>query len=197
MEYEAADLELVGGDASKLEAILGKYESERIKARQSVIDSTKAELRAYADLGLTPDQIKELKTAKPGESNADVEQRIQQAISEATTEINAKAAAKSRAAEVRAQAAELNFIKPTQALALLDHDALAKVKVDDNGDADASAVKQLLEDLAKDSPHLLKPTDHTPDHRSVGIGGTGSGTKPEVRPGVDRLRQAYADSSKK
>jgi len=68
--------------------------------------------------------------------------------------------------------------------------------VNDDGDADEAAVKKLLEDLKSDSPHLLKPTDSTADHRTAGIGATGSGTTSEVRPGADRLRQAYANTTK-
>ena len=97
---------------------------------------------------------------------------------------------------MRAQAAELGFIKPAQALALLDQAKLAEVPVNEDGDADEAAVKKLLEALKTDSPHLLKPTDTTADHRTAGIGATGSGAQPDVRPGADRLRQAYANTSK-
>lgn len=194
MEYQQEHLELVGGDAAKLEEILNAYESDRIKARQTVIDSTKSELRAFQDLGLTPAEIKEFKERKPGESEADVQKRIDQAIQEAATQQREAADKRTRNAEVRAVAAELGFAKPAQALALLDQSKLAAVKVNDDGDADSAAVKTLLEDLAKDSPYLLKPTDTTPGHRDAGIGGAGSGAKPDVQPGAARLRHAYAES---
>lgn len=185
-----------GGDGTEGLGDAGKQALERMKAD---LKAAKAEAKAYKDLGLTPDQIKALQTGKPageGGDPADIEQRVQTAIAEATEQITQKAAAKSRASEVRAQAAELGFIKPQQALALLDQAELAKVTVNDDGDADAAAVKTLLEGLAKDSPFLLKPTDKTPDHRSAGIGGTGSGTKPDIAPGRARLEHAYANTQK-
>lgn len=197
IEISDADVEAFGGDRDKLASWIENLplESERVKARQAVIDQKDAALRQFTELGLTVDEIKALKDgASDAPTDKDIEKRIQKALDEATAVERAKSDAKARAAEVRAQAAELGFIKPTQALALLDQKKLAEIAVNDDGDADEAAVKKLLEALAEDSPHLIKPTDTTPDHRTAGIGGTGSGTKPEVRPGADRLRQAYANN---
>jgi tyrosyl-tRNA synthetase len=197
IEISDADAEALGvPDKGKLAEFIDglDLETDRIKARQAVIDQKDSQLRAFTELGLSADEIKALKdSSKNAPSDKDVEKRI----AEVTAEQTAKADAKARAAEVRAQAAELGFIKPTQALALLDSKKLAEVKVDENGDADEAAVKALLEALKTDSPHLLKPTDTTADHRTAGIGSTGSGDKPEVRPGTDRIRQAYANTPKK
>lgn len=191
--------ELGIADKGKLAAFIEglDLESDRIKARQAVIDKKDSELRAFTELGLTADEIKALKEgAATAPSDKDIEKRIADATAKFEAEQTEKSNAKARSAEVRAQAAELGFIKPAQALALLDVKKLADVTVDDNGDADAASVKKLLEDLAKDSPHLLKPTDTTASHRDAGIGASGSGATPEVRPGADRLRQAYANTSK-
>lgn len=183
-------------------AALGDPGKQAIDRMKGVVQATKAELKAYADLGLSAADIKAMVEAsrapkveeKPVDESA-IEKRIREAIE---AESNSKSDARSRAAEVRAQAAELDFIKPMQALALLDQAKLAAVKVDPaTGDADAASVKALLEDLAKDSPHLLKPTDTTPGHKQVGIGGTGSGTTPDVQPGAARIRNAYENSAKK
>ncbi len=177
----------------------GKQAIDRMKAERN---AARAEAKEFKDLGLTVEQIRAL---KEGSGNAptddDIEKRIKKAVDTATAAATAEATAKSnartRAAEVRAQAAELGFIKPTQALALLNADELAKVTVTDDGDADAAAVKKLLEDLSKDSPHLLK-TSNTPGHRDAGIGARGAATAADaVRPGTDRMRNAYEASSKK
>lgn len=203
MEIEITDeqaTELGVADKGKLAAFINglDLESDRIKARQAVIDKKDGELRAFTDLGLTAAEIKALKDgAASAPSDKDIEKRISDATAKFEAEQTEKSNAKARAAEVRAQAAELGFIKPAQALALLDTKKLAEVKVDENGDADESAVKALLEALKTDSPHLLKPTDTTADHRTAGIGASGSGTPPEVRPGIDRMRSAYANTPKK
>lgn len=191
--------ELGIADKGKLAAFIDglDLESDRIKARQAVIDKKDGELRAFTDLGLTADEIKALKEgATSAPSDKDIEKRIADATAKFEAEQTEKSNVKARSAEVRAQAAELGFIKPTQALALLDAKKLADVTVDENGDADAASVKKLLEDLAKDSPHLLKPTDTTASHRDAGIGAQGSGAQPDVRPGADRLRRAYAANTK-
>lgn len=198
IEVSDEDVQALGvADKGALTSFLEKFETDRTKARQSVIDKTQAELRAYSDLGLTPEQIKALKDKPAGASDDDVQKRVDEAIKAARAEDSEKANARARGAEVRAQAAEMGFVKPAQALALINQSELAKVKVGDDGEADADAVKALLEALKTDSPHLLKPTDTTTDHRTAGIGATGSGTKPEVQPGLPRLRDAYANSSKK
>lgn len=198
IEISDADVEAFGGDREKLTGWLNNLpiETDRIKARQMVIDQKSNELRAFTDLGLTPDEIKALQ-AKPGPtSEKDIEKIINDRVKEVETAQTERLNAKARASEVRAQAAELGFIKPAQALALLDPKKLAEVPVNEDGDADAAAVVKLLEALKADSPHLLKPTDTTAHHRDAGIGASGSGTQSEVRPGADRLRSAYANTSK-
>lgn len=191
------DLELFGGDTDKITAFVTRVESDRLKARQAVIDKTKTDLQSFRELGLSVDEIRGLQQQKPGESDADVQKHIDKAIQDAQQAQGEKLAARSRAAEVRAVAAELGFNKPTQALALLDQAALAGVTVSDDGEADTATVKKLLEELAKDSPYLLKPTDTTVDYRIAGIGGAGSGVVPEVSPGQARIAQAYASTPPK
>lgn len=195
MEFEPADLELVGGDASKLEGILGKYETDRLKARQAVIDQKDQELRSYKGLGLTPDEIKALKDKGADAPDPEaIEKRIRQSLEQ---DLRGTSDTRLRGAEVRAQAAGLGFVKPQQALALVDQTELAKVKVGDDGTVDEAAVKKLLDDLAKDSPHLLAKKDTSVGHREAGIGASGDSGKPVVQPGAGRLRQAYAESQNK
>lgn len=197
IEVSDEDAQALGvADKGALAQYLEKFETDRTRARQAVIDQKDTQLRSFTELGLSPDEIKALKD-KPGPtSEKDVQKIIDDRVREVETAQTERLNAKARAAEVRAQAAELGFIKPTQALALLDQKKLAEVKVNDDGDADADEVKKLLEALKTDSPHLLKPTDTTAHHRDAGIGASGSGNPPEVRPGADRLRSAYANATK-
>jgi DNA-binding transcriptional MerR regulator len=197
IEVSDADAEALGvSDKGALATYLEKFETDRTKARQAVIDQKDATLRTFTELGLTPEEIKALKD-KPGPtSEKDIEKIINDRVKEVETAQTERLNAKARASEVRAQAAELGFIKPAQALALLDAKKLADIPVNDDGDADEAAVKKLLEELKTDSPHLLKPTDTTAHHRDAGIGASGSGNPPDVRPGADRLRQAYANPTK-
>lgn len=197
IEVSDADAEALGvSDKGALATYLEKFETDRTKARQAVIDQKDATLRTFTELGLTPEEIKALKD-KPGPtSEKDIEKIINDRVKEVETAQTERLNAKARASEVRAQAAELGFIKPAQALALLDVKKLADIPVNDDGDADEAAVKKLLEELKTDSPHLLKPTDTTAHHRDAGIGASGSGNQPDVRPGADRLRQAYANPTK-
>ena len=111
MEIEISDddVQAFGGDRDKLASWIEglPLETERLKARQTVIDKTQGDLRAFTDLGLTPAEIKALKDA-PGSPDAkDVEKRIKDAIDAANAESTDKSNARARSAEVRAQAAEL------------------------------------------------------------------------------------------
>lgn len=198
IEISDADVEAFGGDRDKLSTWLDNLplETDRIKARQAVIDEKDGKLRAFTELGLTPEEIRELQSRPGPTSEKDVQKIIDARVAEVEAAQTERSNAKARAAEVRAQAAELGFIKPAQALALLDAKKLAEVGVNDDGDADPDAVKKLLEALKTDSPHLLKPTDTTADHRTAGIGASGSDARSDVRPGVDRLRSAYANTPK-
>lgn len=187
-----------GGDPAGGDALgdPGKQALDRMKAERN---QARADAKAFADLGLTPDQIKELKAAKD-KADADagkvpdaatIEKNLRKQIE---TEQKDRTATKFRASAVREQAATLGFIDPKDALTSLDARELAAIDVDDDDEVDAAAVKKLLEALAKAKPYLLKPTDTTPDYRAAGVGSTSSGNKPDVQPGADRLRQAYAAS---
>lgn len=170
------------GDAGK--AALDRVRQERNTAR--------AEAKAFKDLGLSVDDIRALKDAADKANQPDEERIRAQAVKDADRQAHDRYAVKLRAAEVRAQAAALGFAAPGDAIALLDQAKLSAVDVSEADEVDAAEVGKLLEALKAEKPYLLKPTDHTADHRTAGIGSTGSGSKPEVRPGVDRVRAAYA-----
>ncbi|MDY0891873.1 hypothetical protein [Frigoribacterium sp. CFBP9030] len=153
----------------------------------------KGELKAFTDLGLTPDDIKALRDGQNGGQGVDVagiEQRVRSSLQ---TQFDEQRAADARASAVRELAATSGFLNPKQALRLVDDAELAKVTVKD-GTADEAGVKKLLEALATESPYLVAPTDSTADARTAGIGASGAGVKPESKPGYDRMRDAYADA---
>lgn len=154
----------------------------------------KAELKAFTDLGLSADDIKALREGKGPESVdvAGIEQRVRQSLQ---AEFDEQRATSARASAVRELAATSGFVNPKQALRLIDDAELAKVAVKD-GTADEAGVKKLLDTLATDSPYLLAPKDSTADARTAGIGASGAGAQPESKPGIDRMRDAYATSGK-
>jgi len=178
-----------GDDPDKLgDAGVRAFERTKTELRDR-----KGELKAFTDLGLTPDDIKALRDGQSGGQGVDVagiEQRVRASLQ---TQFDEQRAADARASAVRELAATSGFLNPKQALRLVDDAELAKVTVKD-GTADEAGVKKLLEDLAKDSPYLVAPTDSTADHRAAGIGASGTGTPSESKPGYDRMREAYADT---
>ena len=155
----------------------------------------KNELKAFTDLGLTADDIKALRDGKNGTDGVDVagiEQRVRDSLQ---TQFDEQRATDARASAVRELAATSGFVNPKQALRLIDDAELAKV-TDKDGAADEAGVKKLLDALATESPYLLAPTDSTADARTAGIGASGAGSQPESKPGLDRMRDAYATAGK-
>lgn len=186
-----------GGDGDGESEKLGAAGVQALERTKTKLKTTAAELKSFKDLGLTPQEIADIVAGKKPEADEKPpvdERKLRQQIESEAAE---KAAARYRASNVREQAATLGFSDPKDALAMLSAKDLAEVDVDDDGEVDEPAIKKLLEELAKNKPYLLKPTDHTTDHRTAGIGATGSGSKPEVQPGAPRLRNAYANTPKK
>ncbi|MWV50070.1 hypothetical protein GRS96_12400 [Rathayibacter sp. VKM Ac-2803] len=177
---------------------LGPAGVQAYERTKNELRGKKAELRAYADLGLTPDEIKALVAEKNAGKQPDEETIRKTAERDAQRAADARLHGRLRTAEVRTQAAELGFNNPLDALALLPTADLEKIDVADGDIVDSDAVKKLLTTLATDRPYLLKDPTATVDFRQVGIGGAGSGpAKREVGAGLPRLRQAYESTSKK
>lgn len=176
---------------------LGAAGTQALERIKGTLKATKGELAAFKALGLSAEDIAALVTEKDKGEQPDAAKIEKQLRTQIETESREKSAAKFRASNVREQAAGLGFIDPREALLLIDSKALADVDVDDDDEVDAAAVRKLLDALASAKPHLLKPTDTTTDHRSAGIGASGSGTKPDVQPGLARIRSAYEDSTNK
>ncbi|MFE6426747.1 hypothetical protein ACFVOB_14915 [Streptomyces rochei] len=106
-------------------------------------------------------------------------------------EIQADTNARLVRAEVKAAAAG-KLADPADAPKFID---LAKIKFGDDGEPDAKQIKKAIEDLLKEKPYLAA--------NGVGqgwgdVGGGGQQTPPpsDVKPGMSRLRHAYATESK-
>jgi hypothetical protein len=170
-------------------------EDARIKQARDEAAARRKELKPWKDLGkelgLTPEQIrKALKNAPKDKADGkDKDMPDADAIRrEAETAATEKANARIVRAEVKALAADL-FADPADAPLYLD---LTKYDVDDDGNVAADEVKADLKQLLKDKPHLAKKGAAPKPDPSQGKGG---GTA-DVKPGVSRLRNAYAASTK-
>lgn len=86
----------------------------------------------------------------------DLEKAVAKARTDAITEVSASVNSRLVSAEARALAAAEGFRNPALAIKAID---LAGVTVSDAGDVDAAEIKNLLGELAKAEPYLLKSND--------------------------------------
>lgn len=167
-----------------------KQALDRMKAAQQAAER---EAKAFKDLGLTPEQIRELQTkaARADPKPVDEDKIRADALKQAEDAATARFETQARRTAVREQARALGFHNAADALAEIDTDALAKVKVTDD-EPDTDAIKALVEAVVKAKPYLVKPDGASA--RDAGIGGAGNTDRPEPRPGLDRIRSAYETS---
>jgi hypothetical protein len=160
----------------------GKQALDRMKADRQKARAEAADLR---------ERLNALEAERAGVDAKSIEQQLRTQIEQ---DANTRAAGMLRNAEVRAVAAELGFINPADAAALLPAADLADIDVTPDGTVDSAGVRTLLEHLTASRPYLLKPTDSTADHRTAGIGGVGSAAKPEFSDPMQRIAYAYSQS---
>lgn len=86
----------------------------------------------------------------------DLEKAVTKARAEAVAELTASVNSRLIAAEARALAAAEGFRNPVLAVKAID---LAEIAVTDSGDVDTAALKDLMAELAKAEPYLLKGDD--------------------------------------
>jgi hypothetical protein len=182
----AAEEPLSAEDAKAVRATADKAMRERNTARD--------EAKAFKDLGLTLEEITDLKAKRDAANGGPTPEQVQKdADKRADAAASEKFSAKARQSSVREQATLLGFHDPAVALALLNPTELAKVTVSDDLEPDAAAVKGLLMKLSTAQPYLLKtPGQQTVDYRTAGIGGAGGSAKPDPGPGTPRMAAAYA-----
>jgi len=136
------------------------------------------ELRRKADAEVRRLRAAEKELAALREEGASAQDRaIAEARREAAEEATRAANARILSAEARALAGTMEFHNPSTAVRLLDLD---HVRVEDDGSFDEDAVRDLLKELAKDHPYLVKGTEEerTPGHRRVGLGGRSNDGEP-------------------
>lgn len=137
----------------------------------------------YSDLKKKAGQFDELVERSKTEQERAVDAARKEGNSSAWTVANTRLVR----AEARALAAAAHFRDPADAVAFLGD--LAAIKVTDEGDVDADAIKARLEDLAKTKPYLLvdeKPTRPTGDAGQGPRNGTGPVSMNELIRGLGR-----------
>lgn len=164
----------------------GKQALDRMKAER---DEHRKGLKAFTDLGLTPERAKELLQAN--ESAAEQAERTKQEREQAE-QVQTRLTERLRSIEIRAAAATMGFHDPSDAISNLTEDELAAITVNDKDEVDSAAVKTALERVAKAKAYLLKNSGGS--HRDVGIGSVSQKvtTGDNVSPGRGRLRAAYS-----
>lgn len=168
----------------------GKRAIDRMKADMKAAQD---EAKQFKDLGLTPDQIKQLIA---NDSASAQEAALAQERQKVEQETQQRLHAKLRDLSITAQASTLGFHDPADALTQLKREQIDAVDVSATDDVDAAAVKALLEQLAKDKPYLVKQTVSDPTFAGIGWVGSSASQADTAKPGLDRLRAAYAQTTK-
>lgn len=138
----------------------------------------------YDDLKAAAKRLADIEAANA----SDLEKAVKAAKDEGRAEVITAANARLVTAEARALAAEMQFRKPGHAVKLVD---LSGVKVTDDGEVDADAIKAALKELADDDPLLLTVPD---DGRPKGDADQGPrSTPPPNNPRAADLAQIEAD----
>lgn len=124
----------------------------------------------------------------------ELEKAVKQADTAARADVSAKTNLRLVRAEARAVAASMHFHDPADAAVLLGPN-LGGVKVNDDGDVDETAVKALVEQLAKDKPHLVK-TDPGKPQPLPGQGQNQSHSASGREQGLAEARKRFGDHTK-
>lgn len=180
---EAADKAAADAAAKPFEAITSQDEFDRrLSARLarerekfSDYDALKAKAEAH-------DQALE-------EAKTEQDKAVDAARKEGETTATQAADRKIVRAEAKALAGTMAFRDPADAVAFLD---LSKVKVDDNGDADAEALKGLLAKLAEDKPYLVDDGKSTSPRRGPKPDKSAGGGNSDTSTGIARGRELRA-----
>lgn len=130
----------------------------------------------HDDLKAKAARLDELEAA----SATEMEKAVKAARAEAEQATAGRYLSVLRAAEVRAQAAGLQFRDPGDALAQLGA-RLGDVKVGDDGEVDGAAVAKLLAELAAAKPYLINAQTPPPAPSLNGAGVGNNGTPPASR----------------
>lgn len=181
------------GDKSKprnTERLMSALKKERIERRR-LAKELKA-LRAESEKAAKKEQ---------DEGDSDLE-KLRREVAQFQDE-NAALKQGQRAQAIRhavtLKASEMGFVKPFQAFKLLEAEALEELEVDED-DGSVEGVDDVLETLAKDNPHLLKPRDDVEEGSrwgkapEIGAGKGGRVTRQSkddaIRERIEKLRES-------
>jgi hypothetical protein len=176
-----------GGDAPpKFEAITSQEQLDKVLGARLAREREK--YSDYEDLV----KIKAERDAAAEAAKTEAEKAVDATRKEGETTATERANERIVRSEAKAAAATAKFRDPDVAVKLLD---LKGIKLDDNGEVDAAALKAELDQLATDHPYLVddgKTTKPSPQpDRSQGGGGGGGQEKPgSVAEARQRAREA-------
>lgn len=168
-------------DPPKFEAITSQEDLDRRLGER--LARERAKFADYDELKKKADEHDKAVEA----ARTEQEKAVEAAKAEGRTEVLATANARLVSAEARALAAEAKFRNPALAVRALD---LKEVKVSDDGEVDADAIKAALKELSDADPYLLddgKKPAPKPDPSQGGGGGSDDG------PSVSRGRDMFAE----
>lgn len=123
---------------------------------------------------------------------SELDKATRRAADEARAELMTATNTRLVRAEVKAAAAARQFHDPADAPALLER-RFGQVKVDDNGDVDDDAVKALVEELAKEKPHLVKASNGAAPKPLAGQGTPSSGSPSGREAGLAEARRRFGE----
>lgn len=171
------------GDAGK-KAISDERDARR-KADKAAKDAAKRAETAEAELA-------KFREGQQSETEKALDQARKDADKAARDDVTRTANRRIVTAEVKA-AAGTKLADPADAVKLLDLD---EFEVDGEGEVDTAAIAKAIDKLIDDKPYL-KAGANARFQGGADQGKGGGGTSgDDVRPGIGRLRQAYAESSK-
>lgn len=146
----------------------------------------RAKFSDYNDIKAKAAKLEQIEAANATEQ----EKAVKAAREEGRAEAQQAANARIVASEARALAAAAKFRDPGDAVRFLD---LSAVKVTDDGDVDQSALKSLLDDLAKEKDYLLVKDEAPKPPPSFGGGPRQTHDPKGDSPRAQDLAQIEAD----
>lgn len=169
-----------GDEPPKFEAITSQDDFDRRLSER--LQRERGKFADYADLKKKAEaHDKALEAAK-----SDADKAIDAARKEGESAATERANTRLVGAEARALAAEAKFRNPALAVRTID---LADVKVNEDGEPDAEAIKTKLKELAESEPYLVDDGKNGKPKPDKSQGNSGS----EPTPSLDRGRQLYKE----
>jgi hypothetical protein len=163
---------------------------DRIVAERLARESKK--YADYDDLKAKAEEAARLQAEQEEATASDLDKAVKAARKEVEEALRAEFAQERVADKIDALAAG-KFADPEDARLRLASRVGEFVQ---DGSVDTDAISKALDEVLEKHPHLAAKPEKTPppapERAGIGVSGDGKG-KPQVSPGLDRLRAAYAD----